>query len=50
LRSFDFEIFFINEYANRLEPADDAELLRRYAPALGTHTNLLCRRRASGIR
>jgi FkbM family methyltransferase len=44
LRSFDLEIFFINEYANRLEPVDDAELLRRYAPALGTHTNLLCRR------
>jgi len=45
LRSFDLEIFFINEYANRLEPADDAELLRHYAPSLGTHTNLLCRRR-----
>jgi FkbM family methyltransferase len=50
LRAFDFEIFFINEYANRLDPADDAELLRRYAPAVGTHTNLLCRRRTSGIR
>ena len=50
LRSFDLEIFFINEYANRLEPADDAELLRRYAPAVGTHTNLLCRRRASPAR
>ncbi len=47
LHSFDFEIFFINEYANRLEPADDAELLSRYAPEVGTHTNLLCRRRAS---
>ncbi len=45
LRSFDLEIFFINEYANRLEPADDAELLRRYAPSVGAHTNLLCRRR-----
>ena len=45
LRSLDLEIFFINEYANRLEPADDAELLQRYAPPLGTHTNLLCRRR-----
>ena len=50
LRSFDFEIFFINEYANRLEPADDAELLRLYAPEVGTHTNLLCRRRASDVR
>lgn len=47
LRSFDLEVFFINEYANRLEPADDTELLRRYAPAIGTHTNLLCRRRDS---
>lgn len=45
LRSFGLEIFFIDEYANRLEPADDAELLRRYAPSVGTHTNLLCRRR-----
>jgi FkbM family methyltransferase len=50
LRSFDLEIFFINEYANRLEKADDAELLRRYAPAIGSHTNLLCRRRVSAIR
>ena len=50
LRAFDFEIFFINEYANRLEPADDAELLRRYAPAVGTHTNLLCRRSAAEFR
>jgi FkbM family methyltransferase len=50
LRSFDLEIFFINEYANRLEPAADAELLRRYAPAIGTHTNLLCRRRISAAR
>jgi FkbM family methyltransferase len=50
LRAADFEIFFINEYANRLEPADDAELLRRYAPAVGTHTNLLCRRRLAEIR
>jgi FkbM family methyltransferase len=50
LRSFNLEIFFINEYANRLEPADDAELLRRYAPALGSHTNLLCRRRVSAVR
>jgi hypothetical protein len=45
LRSLGMEIFFINEYANRLELADDAALLRRYAPSLGTHTNLLCRRR-----
>jgi len=50
LRAFDFEIFFINEYANRLEPAENAELLRRYAPTVGTHTNLLCRRRSSEIR
>ena len=50
LRSFDLEIFFINEYANRLEPADDAELLHRYAPTVGSHTNLLCRRRASAAR
>jgi FkbM family methyltransferase len=50
LRAFDFEILFINEYANRAEPADDMELLRRYAPAVGTHTNLLCRRRVSDIR
>jgi FkbM family methyltransferase len=50
LRSFDFEILFINEYANRLEPADDAELLRRYAPAIGSHTNLLCRRRVPATR
>ena len=50
LRSFGLEIFFINEYANRLEPADDAELLRRYAPSVGTHTNLLCRRGASTAR
>jgi FkbM family methyltransferase len=50
LRSFDFEIFFIDEYANRLEPADDAELLQRYAPSVGTHTNLLCRRRPPSIR
>jgi hypothetical protein len=48
LRTFDFEIFFINEYSNRLEAADDAELLRRYAPPVGTHTNLLCRRGAAG--
>jgi FkbM family methyltransferase len=46
LRAFDFEIFFINEYASRLEPANNEELLRRYAPAVGTHTNLLCRRLA----
>lgn len=44
LRSLGLEIFSINEYANRLEPADDADLLRRYAPALGSHTNLFCRR------
>ena len=50
LRAGGFEIFFINEYASRLEAADDAELLRRYAPAIGTHTNLLCRRRAAEIR
>ena len=50
LRAFDFEIFFINEYSNRLEAADDAELMRRYAPAVGTHTNLICRRRAAEIR
>lgn len=50
LRACDFEIFFINEYAGRLEPADDAELLRRYAPAVGTHTNLLCRRQVGEIR
>ena len=50
LRSFDLEIFFINEYANRVEPADDAGLLQRYAPALGSHTNLLCRRKASAVR
>ncbi len=50
LRSFDFEIFFIDEYANRLEPADDAALLRRYAPGVGSHTNLLCRRHASTSR
>lgn len=46
LRAFGLEVFFIDEYANRLELANDAELLRRYSPALGTHTNLLCRRRA----
>ena len=45
LRAFNFDIFFIDEYANRLEPADDATLLRRYAPALSSHTNLLCRGR-----
>ena len=50
LRACDLEISFINEYANRLEPADDAELLRRYAPAVGTHTNLLCRRRTAALR
>jgi FkbM family methyltransferase len=50
LRSFDLEIFSINEYANRLEKADDADLLRRYAPAIGSHTNLLCRRRTSAGR
>ena len=50
LRSFGLEIFFINEYANRLEPANDAELLRRYAPSVGTHTNLLCRRCTSTAR
>jgi hypothetical protein len=31
----------------RLEKGDDAELLRRYAPAIGSHTNLLSRRRVS---
>ncbi|HEV8421908.1 MAG TPA: FkbM family methyltransferase [Chthoniobacterales bacterium] len=50
LRSFGLEIFFINEYANRLEPADDETLLRRYAPARGLHTNLLCRRPDSADR
>lgn len=45
LRSLDLEIFYINEYANRLDLADDDELLARYAPAIGSHTNLLCRRR-----
>ena len=50
LRTFDFEIFFIDEYANRLAPADDATLLRRYAPAVGSHTNLLCRGRGAASR
>ena len=50
LHAFDSEIFFINEYANRLERADDAVPLSRYAPEVGTHTNLLCRRRASAAR
>ena len=50
LRFFGLEIFFINEYANRLEQADDETLLRRYAPACGLHTNLLCRRPDSADR
>ncbi len=50
LRAFNFEIFFIDEYANHLELADDATLLRRYAPALGSHANLLCRGRGAAPR
>jgi FkbM family methyltransferase len=45
LRSSGFEIFYINEYADQLEFAEDRHLLERYSPAIGSHTNLLCRRR-----
>ena len=47
LRSQDFEIFYINEYANRLDIANDEILLKRYSRAKGSHTNLLCRRTAA---
>ena len=45
LRSLGFEIFYINEYADQLEIAEDRHLLERYSPTIGSHTNLLCRRK-----
>ena len=47
LRMLGFEIFYINEYAERLEIAEDRHLLERYSPAIGSHTNLLCRRKST---
>jgi len=48
LSSLDFEIFWINEYASRLDPADEQTLLNRYSLAAGSHTNLVCRRKTAG--
>jgi FkbM family methyltransferase len=47
LRAHGFEIFHIDEYANRLEKADDAHLLSELTLENGRHTNLLCRRKSS---
>jgi FkbM family methyltransferase len=47
LREHGFEIFHIDEYANRLEKADAARLLGELTVENGRHTNLLCRKRSS---
>lgn len=44
LRQYRFELFHIDEYASRLEKADETKLLAELTPKNGRHTNLLCRK------